>query len=125
EGWEADVIHNGLPVEREFEVAKTVARDALDVRLLREQNRPGHGDAELFGERVVEEFVVGRPPERVVDDDGAFERGALEEGAVERNFVRDAVDDEVVLARRVVAHAADFDELRDNVAAPALVDVLD
>ena len=39
--------------------------------------------------------------------------------------MRDAVDDEVVLLRRVVAHAAQLDELGDHVAAPALVNALD
>ncbi len=124
-GGEADVVGDALPVEREFEVAQRLARDALDVVLLREQHGLRDGDAELRGEREVEELVVGRPPERVVDDDGAFERRALQEGAVEGHLVRDAVDDEVVADARVVAHAAHLDELGDDLAAAALVDALD
>ena len=55
-----------------------------------------HGDAEFFGERVVEKLVVGRPPEGIVDDERAVEGGVFQEGAIERNVVGDAVDDDGV-----------------------------
>jgi hypothetical protein len=38
--------------------------------------------------------------------------------------VRNAVDHHIVLARFVETHAAEFDELRDDLALPALVNAL-
>jgi hypothetical protein len=59
---------------------------------LRQQDRFWHRHAQFHRQRIVEELVVRRPPERIVDDDAAFERHPLERRAIERNFVRDAID---------------------------------
>ena len=88
-----------VPVERVFEVAHGAVGGALGVSLVGQDHGGRNGDAELFGQGVVEELVVGRPPEGVVDDDGAVERGVLEEGAVEGDVVGDAVDDDGVARR--------------------------
>ena len=90
-----------------------------------QDHRGRHGDAQLFGQRVVEELVVGRPPEGVVDDDGAVERGVLEKGAVEGDVVRDAVDDDGVARRSVEVDGAGLDEFRLDAFDVARVDVLD
>jgi hypothetical protein len=54
----------------------------------------GHRDADTPGQHVIEELVVGRPPEGVVDDDRAFRGELLQDGAVERNVLADAVEDQ-------------------------------
>jgi len=71
----------------------------------------GDRHAELGGERVIEELVVGAPPEGIVDHAGTAERGVLEVGAVERNVVGDPVDDHVVSARLGHPHVVDLHEL--------------
>ena len=85
----------------------------------------GNGYAELCGQGVVEELVVGRPPEGIVDDDGSVERGVLEKGAVEGNVVGDAVDDDRVWRGLVEVHGAGFNELGLNAVDVAGIDVLD
>ena len=107
----ADVGEDAVPVERILEVAHGAVGGALGMLLVGQDHGGRHGHAELGGERVVEELVVGRPPERIVDDDGAVERGVLEKGAVEGNVVRDAVDDDGVGRRLVEMDGAGFDEL--------------
>src|SRR5258708_32749968 len=90
---------------------------------LRQQDRPGNWDRELAGERVVEELVISRPPERIVDDDRAFQRHALKRGAIEGYFVRDAIDYQIVCRRRVVANASERDKFRDYRSLSAFIDV--
>jgi hypothetical protein len=53
------------------------------MRFVRQQDGGRHGHAEFRRQRVVEKLVVGAPPERVVDDLGAAERGVLEVRAIE------------------------------------------
>src|SRR5205085_7147813 len=76
---------------------------------------------EFGGERIVEALIVGRPPERVVDDVSAFERRALQKGAIEGHFMRDAINDDVVMAGFIQPDAAEFDELGDHRALAALI----
>ena len=64
--------------------------------LVRQQHGGRNGDAEFGGQRIVEELVVGAPPEGIVDDLGSREHGVLEIRAIEGNIVRDAVDDDGV-----------------------------
>jgi hypothetical protein len=78
----------------------------------------------LNGQRVVEELVVGRPPEGVVDDDGSVEGGVLEKGAVEGDVVGDAVDDDRV-ARGLSSATAPVSQTRPDAVDVAGVDVLD
>ena len=92
----ADVVENRVPVERIFEVAHGAIGGAFGMFLVRQDDGWRNGYAEFVGERVVEELVVGRPPEGIVDDDRAVERGVLEIGAVEGDVVGDAVDDDGV-----------------------------
>ena len=85
----------------------------------------GDGDTELFGEGVVEELVVGGPPEGVVDDDGAVEGGVLEECAIKGDVMGDAVHDDGVVAGLVEGLRADGNELGVDAVDVARVDVLD
>ena len=61
--------------------------------LLWKNNGVRNGDAQFARQRVVEEFVIGAPPKRIVDDNGAAQNGILQIRAVELDVVRDAVDD--------------------------------
>src|SRR5213080_1897186 len=64
----ADVIENRFPIQWILEITKRfVVR--VRRRLVRwKQYRPRNGDANLGGERVVEEFFIGAPPERIIYD---------------------------------------------------------
>src|SRR5258708_39808174 len=90
---------------------------------LRQQDRPGNWDRELAGERVVEELVISRPPERIVDDDRPFQRHALERGAIEGYFVRDAIDYQIVCRRRVMANTSQSDIFSDYRSLATFIDV--
>ena len=72
-------------------VAERLRLGVRRVVLVRQQHRARHGHVDGLGHEVVEELVVGRPPDRVVDDLHARGGGALEVGAVEQHLVRDAV----------------------------------
>ena len=83
----------------------------------RQQHRLRHRDADLRGERVVEKFLVGAPPKRIVHDGGAGERRVLEQAAIKRHVLRNAIDDDIVTARLALDHFVDADELRLDVFA--------
>ena len=63
---------------------------------MRQDNGFGDGDAELAGEGVVEELIVGTPPERIVDDDSAAENGVLQVSPIKLDVMRDAINDDAV-----------------------------
>ena len=92
--------------------------------MLREKHGLRDCDAEFGGECEVEEFVVRRPPERVVDDIRALKRKPLERRAVIGYLVRDAVDDYVILLRLIQADAADGDHLGRDLTTTFFIDVL-
>ena len=109
----ADVVEQPVPVDRIDQVVQRLGRqiDVGRIALLRQQHRPRDGDAELGHHRVVEELVVGRPPERVVDDVGALQHGVLHRAAVVLDLVRDAVDDDAIARRLVHLRPAELDHL--------------
>src|ERR1035441_7774698 len=120
----ADISEDGIPVERVFEIAHGAVGGALRMLLVGQDDRGGHGHAQLFSQRVVKEFVVGRPPEGIVDDDGSIESGVLQIGAVERNVVRDAVDNDGVARSLVEMYGAGLDKLGLNAVDVAGINVL-
>ena len=77
EGGEADVVEDAVPVEGKLEVAQGALVDLRREFLVRQEDGLGDGDAEFGGEGVVEELVVGGPPEGIVDDLRAGEDGVL------------------------------------------------
>ncbi len=111
EGGKFYVVEDGLPVERELEVAAGLGGDLGREAFVRQKRGAGDGDAELGGKGVVEEFVIGRPPEGVVDDLGAGQCGVLQVGAVEGHVVRDTVDDDGITGGLVHLNGAELDEL--------------
>src|SRR4029079_10331167 len=73
-----DIGKDSVPVERVLEIAHGAVRGAFRVLLGRKNEGGRDSYADLVGKRVVEELVVRRPPERVVDDEGAIESSVLE-----------------------------------------------
>ena len=106
-----DVAENRVPVEWILKIAHGAVGGSFRVFLVGQDNGWRNRNAEFSGESVVEKLVVGRPPEGIVNDDGAVEGGVFEVGAVERDVVGDAVDDDGVWRRLVEVDGAGFNEL--------------
>src|SRR5579859_894179 len=79
DGGSADVIKEAIPVDRIFQVVERFGSDVhvAGISLLGQENCFRDGDAELCGDRVIEKFVVGGPPKRVIDDVSSLENGML------------------------------------------------
>src|SRR5439155_24265823 len=80
----ADGIENRLPIQWILAITKRFV-----VRVRRrlvgwKQFRPRNGEAGVGGERVVEEFFRGGPPERIIYDRCPGERCGFEPGPIER-----------------------------------------
>ena len=109
----ADVIEQLVPIDG---IVQIVQRFGIDVHIggigfLRQQDGFGNGDAQLRGYGVVEKFVVGGPPEGIVDYVGALQRGVFQIAAVIFHFVGNAVDDDAVFGGLVHSRAAQFHKL--------------
>jgi hypothetical protein len=83
------------------------------------------GDAELVGQGVVKEFVVGRPPEGVVDDHCSVQHCVLEESAVEGDVMGDAVDDDRVRRSFVQVYGPGLDKFGADAIEMHRIDALD
>ena len=64
ESREADVVKNFFPVQRINQVAHGLVGRAFGMFVMRQDHSRRNGHAQLRRQRVVEEFVVGGPPER-------------------------------------------------------------
>src|SRR5690348_8363783 len=118
---ETHVINDAVPVDGVFEISQTlIVLDAGDVFLVRQRDGARAGDAERRRERRVEELVVRRPHERVVDDDRSLEDGVLQEGPIIRDLVRDTVDDHRVVDQVVHRRSAKLDVLGDDTLTAAI-----
>lgn len=122
---ESDVVEDLVPIQRINEVAHRLRRCAIGMFPMREHDRMRDRDPELGGERIVKELIVGRPPERVVDDLTAIEGFVLQPGAVERDIVRDAIDEDVIAGGLGHEDPSDLDVLGANVLLAAAVDFVD
>ena len=76
-----------------------------------------NGDADLCRQRVVEEFFVSAPPERVIHHCRARERGVFEPRPIERDILRDAINHNVVTAWLALDHFFDTGKFRDDLFA--------
>src|SRR6185436_10608640 len=92
------VIDDSLPVERIFEVPKRLSHNSFLVVLLRKKNCLWNRDSHVSRQRIVEEFVVRGPPEWIVKHLHTRQHRALQICSIERDFVRDSVHNNVVLA---------------------------
>ncbi len=120
----AHVGKHTVPIQRILQVAHRPVRGSFGKLLVGQDHGGGHGHAQLGGQRVVEKLVVGRPPERIVDDHRSVDRGVLQIGAIEGNVVRNAIHDHRVAGRLVQSHRADLDKLRLNPVDVPRIDVL-
>ena len=120
----AHVSKHALPVQRIFKVAHRAVGRPLGMLLVRQNHRCRHRHAQLLGQRVVEELVVRRPPERVVDYHRPVQRRMLQIGAIKRNVVRDAVHNHRVIRRLVQPHRPCLHKLRMNSIEVPRIDVL-
>ena len=115
---ELQVVEDLLPVDPQH-VAERLRLGVGGVVLVRKENGARHGHVDRLGHEVVEELVVGRPPDRVVHDADARAGGALQVGPIERDLVADAVEDQVVVEDAVVFDVRDLHRHgQDAVAAP-------
>src|ERR1700747_3072046 len=94
ESREAHVVENLLPVQGINQVAHGLVSRAFGMLLVRQNHGRRNCDAQFGRQRVVEELVISSPPERVVDDDRSAERGILQVSAIERDVLRNAVNDD-------------------------------
>src|SRR5207248_6219543 len=78
-------------------------------------------DPDLGGKRVIEKFLVRAPPKRIVYHGGAGEGCILQKRAIERDVLRNAIDDYVVAARLSLNHFVDFNRFRDDLLAAGLL----
>src|SRR5262249_18660457 len=121
---ETDVVENLLPVQRVDQVAHGLIGGPRRMLLVRQEHGPRNRYANFRRQRVVEELVVGAPPEWIVDDARAAQRGVLQVRAIERNVVRDSVDDDRIPAWLGHLDAADMDVLREYVLYVPRVDAV-
>ena len=128
DGGPPDVIEQPVPVHGIFQVVERFGGDihAARITLLREEHGLGDGHSQLGGHRVVEIFVVGGPPERIVDDVGSLKNGVLQIAAVILDFMRDAVDDDAISCGLAHARAAQLHHFGGHAVPGAeLLDALD
>src|SRR5580692_6224770 len=100
---ESNVAEDAVPGHGELQVAHGAVAGASRMLLVRYEHSRWNGHTQLLAERVVEKLVVGAPPEGIVDNVSAAERRILQVAAIERDVVRDAINDDVV--RRGLSHA--------------------
>ena len=84
------------------------------ISLLGQQNRFRDSDAELRGDGIIEELVVGSPPKGIVDDVSSLKNSVFEVAAIIFDLVRDAVNDDAVAGRLAHARAAELCEFSSN-----------
>ncbi len=77
EGGKADVVEDAVPVEGKLKVAQRALVNLRREFFVREEDGLWNGYAEFAGEGEVEKFVVGGPPEGIVDHLGAGEDSVL------------------------------------------------
>ena len=78
---------------------------------MRQNHRGRNRHAQFVGQRIIEELVVGRPPERIVHHNCALHGSLLQIGTIELDVLRNAIDDDIIFFWLIHADAADADEL--------------
>src|SRR5467141_4689412 len=128
DGRPPDVIEQPVPVDGIFQIVERFARDihVAGITLLREEYGLGDGESQLGGHGVVKIFVVGCPPEWIVDDVAPLKNGVLQVTAVIFDFMRDAVDDDAVSCGLAHSRAAQLHKFRGHsIPRAELLDALD
>src|SRR5215470_1385169 len=93
--------------------------------VVRQEHRWWNRDPKFFGQGVVKELVVGRPPERVVNHDCSMQGRVLEIRPVKRNVLRYAVNDDVILLWLIHADPANLHEFGRQALDAHRIDLVD
>lgn len=93
----AGIVEDGFPVEGIFEVTERVFVGIVGHVPGREQYGFRYRNSNMLCEGVVEELLVGAPPERVVDNSRSTDGGIFKESAIEWNILGDSVDNNGVV----------------------------
>src|SRR5580698_7630246 len=93
ESREANILKNLLPVQRIDQIAHGLVGRTLRMFVMWQENGRWNRHAQLGSQRIIEELVVGGPPERIVNHDRAVQYRILQVRPVERNILRNPVDD--------------------------------
>src|SRR5208282_243575 len=93
--------------------------------VMRQDHRRRNRHAHLIRQRIVKKLVVRRPPERIVDHRRPLQHRVLQICPVERNVLRNAVNDHVVLLRLIHPDATNLHKLGGNTRSLHRVDLLD
>ena len=121
----ANVGEDRVPIQGVFEIAHGAVGCAFGVFFVGQDHGGRDSDSELIGEGVVEEFVVGRPPEGIVDDESAIQSRVFEKGAIEGNVVGDAIDDGGIARCLTQRQSTSVDKFGLNAGDLARIDVFD
>ena len=110
------IIQQSVPIHWIFQVVERFAVDihVARITLLRQQNCFWNGNSQLRGNGVIEVFIVGRPPERIVDDVRPLQHRVLQVAAVVFHLMRNAVHDHAVSRRLPHACTAELHEFRGH-----------
>ena len=81
-----------------------------------QQNGFRNGNTQLNRQRVIEKFLVGSPPKRVVHDGSAGEGRVFQKGFIKRHILRNPVDNYGVVRRDALLHASDVDKFGFEIA---------
>src|ERR1019366_3584558 len=121
----SNVAENAVPRHGILQVAHGALGGTRGMLLVRQQDGLRNRNAQLGSQREVKKFVVGAPPEWIVDNDRAGERHILQVAAIEGNIVRNAVHDNVVGRRLRHTDFADGGEFRLDVRLIHRIDLVD
>ena len=81
---ESHIIEDLLPVQGIGQVPERFAGCVRRMVLAWDQGRARHGNTKLLRDGIVEELIVGTPPEWIVDHTDAVEGSKLQHGSVVR-----------------------------------------
>src|SRR5262249_26235897 len=110
-----------MPVQWVDQVTQAlVVDDAGDVVFVWQDDSLRAGNTELRGKGSLEELVVCRPHERIIDHSHSLQDSILEVKPVIRYFVRNTINNHRVGTRLVHARTAQLDELGDNIFVAAV-----
>ena len=112
ESREPDILKHFFPIQRIDQVPHRQIGRIRRMFVMRQDHRRRNRHAHLVRHRVVEKLVVSRPPERIVHDNRSLQHRVLQIRAIERNVLRDAIQDHRIFLRLIHPDPANLDELR-------------
>ena len=123
-GRETDVLEGCLPIHH-VQVTKAALTGIGGALLAGQQQGFGHGYAQAYGQGIIEEFLVGRPPEGIINYGRTHEGGVFEVGSVEGYILRNSVNDDGVVGGYVLLHLIDKHEFGSDIGRCYLVYAVD